>query len=128
MSKKLTPYQETFCRFMACDGMTPTEAYRGAYNPKEPMADWVGVEASKLLADPSVSLRMAELSKRVEDKAVEKALFTKEQAVAEYEEARQMAKNIEKPHAMIQATTGKAKVAGIEGATLDNEVVIKILR
>ena len=128
MQKKLTPQQEKFCKCVALEAMSATVAYREAYNPTDPKAEWVYEESRRTRDDPGVSQRIDELDKRVEEKSVDKALFTKEQAVDEYEEARVLAREEKKPHAMIQATTGKAKVAGVEGASEDNEIVIRILR
>ena len=57
---KLTKKQEAFAR--ACIGGTASDAYRAAYATKGMTAKTVNEEASRLLANPKISARVAELA------------------------------------------------------------------
>jgi phage terminase small subunit len=72
----LTPKQEKFAQCIA-DGMTQADAYRAAYNASKMSEGALHVEASKLLDNPKVSLRVKELK----GKLAQKALWTREMSV-----------------------------------------------
>ena len=58
--------------------------------------------------------------------AVEKTLFTIKTAEAEYEEARSLARKMDQPSAMVAATTGKARLYGMDrdaGARAGEDVI-----
>lgn len=68
--QRLTPKQEAFALAYVTLG-NASEAYRSAYNCKpdaKPAA--IAVEASKLLANPNVALRVSELQERASAKVV----------------------------------------------------------
>lgn len=73
----LTPKQEKFAQCVA-DGMTQADAYRSAFDvgPKT-KNETVWDSASKLMADPLVSHRVAELREQLSAKA----LWTREMSV-----------------------------------------------
>ena len=56
----LTPKQEAFAQNVA-SGMTQADAYRGSYNAEKMKPESVQVNASKLMADAKVRLRVEEL-------------------------------------------------------------------
>ena len=58
--KQLTPKEEKFAQLVVELG-NQSEAYRQAYDPKDPTADWIGIEASKMLSIPIISLRVDEI-------------------------------------------------------------------
>ena len=60
----LTEKQESFARRVALEGMSAAEAYRSTYNAARMNTNGVYVEASKLMAHPKVSARVAELRER----------------------------------------------------------------
>jgi phage terminase small subunit len=104
----LTIKQETFCQKYIETG-NASEAYRQAYNSKG-KTEVVAPEASRLLATPKVAARVAELRE-----AVTKAHgVTVSSLIAELEEARQVGAKREQAAAMVAATMGKAKLAGID--------------
>ena len=72
----MTPKQEHFAQCIA-DGMTQADAYRTAYSASKMSAGALHVEASKLLDNPKVSLRVQELK----GKLSAKALWTREMSV-----------------------------------------------
>lgn len=68
----LTSKQETFARLVA-EGNSQADAYRQAFNSKA-KPESVHVEASKLCADPKVSLRIQELKDDLAEKSLWKRL------------------------------------------------------
>lgn len=61
----LTPKQERFALLVA-EGVTQADAYRQAYDTKA-KPESIHVNASKLMADAKVALRVAELTKALEE-------------------------------------------------------------
>jgi phage terminase small subunit len=67
---ELTPKQEKFAQYIA-DGMSQADAYRTAYDVSaSTKASTVQVNASKLMSDTNVSLRVEELRKQLSDISV----------------------------------------------------------
>ena len=59
----ITAKQEAFCQALLA-GRSKSDAYRDAYNTKPcSTAGAIAVSASKLMADPNITLRIAELRK-----------------------------------------------------------------
>lgn len=106
----LTPKQEAFALAYVETG-NASEAYRRAYSAEKMKPASVAVNASKLLADAKVALRVQGL----QAKAVERHEITVDDLIRELEEARTAASNQEKPQAaaMVAATLGKAKLLGL---------------
>lgn len=65
MMSGLTPKQERFALLVA-EGVTQADAYRQAYDTKA-KPESIHVNASKLMADAKVALRVAELTKALEE-------------------------------------------------------------
>lgn len=74
---KLTAKQEKFAQSLA-DGMTQADAYRAAYSAGKMKSESIWVNASKLMADTNVALRVSALKALL----VDKALWTREKSVA----------------------------------------------
>ncbi len=74
----LTRKQEEFCQAIA-DGMNQSDAYRKAYSTEKMKPVSINVNASKLMADANVALRVKELKGALS----QKALWTRENAVSE---------------------------------------------
>jgi len=72
----LTAKQENFAQAIA-DGMSQADAYRSAFNAENMKDNSIHVNASKLMADTKVSLRVEELRERL----TAKALWTREKSV-----------------------------------------------
>ena len=67
---ELTPKQEKFAQYIA-DGMSQADAYRTAYDVSaSTKASTVQVNASKLMSDTNISLRVEELRKQLSDISV----------------------------------------------------------
>lgn len=87
------------------------EAYRRAYDVAEDARDsWIYVEATQLLDNPKIALRL----KEVRDEAKRLSLYNALAALDEYEEARKEAKDQKNPSAMVAAITGKVKLFGLD--------------
>ena len=72
----LTAKQESFALAIV-NGKTQADAYREAYNTENSQENSIYVEASKLVSNPKVALRIAELRKTL----VSKELWTREKSV-----------------------------------------------
>lgn len=104
----LTIKQETFCQKYIETG-NASEAYRQAYGTKG-KPETVARSAHELIGNPKVAARLAELRE-----VVTKAHgVTVSSLIAELEEARQVGAKREQAAAMVAATMGKAKLAGID--------------
>ena len=106
---ELTVKQEAFVQAYIETG-SASEAYRQAYDVSattKPETVWQS--ASRLLADRKVGARVDEMQKLAEGQT----LFGVEQALSEFEEARQLAMNNGQPSAAVAAITGKAKLFGM---------------
>ena len=106
---ELTVKQESFVQVYIETG-SASEAYRQAYAVSattKPETVWQS--ASRLLADQKVTARLIEMQKLAEAQT----LFAVEQALSEFEEARQLAMDNGQPSAAVAAITGKAKLFGM---------------
>ena len=72
----LTAKQEAFAQAIA-DGMNQSDAYRSAYSAGKMKPEAIHVNASKMMADAKVALRVAELREAL----ATKALWTREDSV-----------------------------------------------
>lgn len=109
MAGKITVKQERFCQVYMETG-NASEAYRQAYPKSQKWPeDAVRVNASKLLKNTNVSLRVRALA----EDALKRHEITVDTLVDELEEARQLAKSVETPSAMVAATMGKGKLLGL---------------
>jgi phage terminase small subunit len=131
----LTPKQEAFAQAYV-ETSNASEAYRRSYNAENMKPDSIHVNASKLLADAKVSLRVEELREELR----QKHRVTVDDILRELEEARTMAMTGERPQtaAMVAATMGKAKVlglitdkaevSGVNGQPVQHEMTVKFVR
>ena len=106
----LTIKQEKFCMVYIETG-NASEAYRQAYNTGKMSNDAVNVEASRLMDNPTVSLRLEELK----NKHAKRHEITVDTLLAELEENRQAALSamVVQSSAATAATMGKAKLLGL---------------
>ena len=104
----MTPKQEAFCLAYIETG-NASEAYRSAYNAAKMKPESVNVGASKLLADPKIALRVAELKSDL----VERHQVTADSIAKMLREDREFARECETPSAAVTATMGLAKLYGL---------------
>jgi len=107
-SAALTGKQEAFARAYVETG-NASEAYRRAYNAENMKPEAVWVEAGRVLSDPKVSPRVAELQAA----AAERAIVSVLSLTHELEEARALAMQEAMPSAAVAASMGKAKLHGL---------------
>ncbi|MBV2144230.1 terminase small subunit [Falsochrobactrum sp. TDYN1] len=106
----LTPKQEAFALAFFETG-NAAEAYRRSYDVSENAKDqWIYVEACQLLDNPKVAIRLQELR----DHAERHSIYTRQQALDEYEKARDLAIRAGNPSAAVSAINGKVKLYGLE--------------
>jgi hypothetical protein len=104
----MTPKQEAFCLAYIETG-NASEAYRQAYNVGKMKPGSVNVEAVKLLANPNIALRVAELKSEL----VERHKVTADTIAVMLREDREFARECETPGAAVSATMGLAKLYGL---------------
>lgn len=114
MANQLTVKQEKFCHLVVELG-NASDAYRQAFDSKA-KPESVYVSASRLLANDKIGLRVSEIRQELR----ERNRATLDDILAELEEARQLARDIEQPAAMNQASLGKAKLLGLDKQIVDH--------
>lgn len=113
----LTPKQEGFCTSYIETG-NASEAYRLNYDASGMGKNALHVAASKLLDNPKVALRLAELR----SVSAKRHAITVDDLIRELEEARAIALSAETPQtsAAVGATMGKAKLLGMDKQVIDH--------
>ena len=122
----LTPKQDKFARLYFEEGHA-SNAYRAAYNVENMTDKSVYEKSSELLANGKIAARLSELA----DRAAKRHDVTVDSLIAELEEAREKAEKDDKgAGAMVQATMGKGKLAGlivdkqkVEGGSLEQRLL-----
>ena len=117
--KPITQKQENFClAYVECGNAS--EAYRRAYNAENMKSESINVNASKLLADANLALRVSELRAL----AAQTTAITVADLIKELEEARQAALGAETPQAAAAtgATMGNAKLLGLDKQIIEQTV------
>jgi phage terminase small subunit len=112
-SEPLKGRQETFVQLYAEGDKSAAEAYRQAGYSK------VGARANstRLIAKDSTKARIA----HIKAKMAEKAKVTREKLAAEYNEALEIARSQNNAAAMVAATSGRARLFGLDKQTIVNE-------
>lgn len=120
----LTLKQEAFCQAYIENKGNASEAYRAAYAAGKMKLESIHVNASKLLADTKVALRISELQQEHRNKHD----VTVSGLLEELEEARQKALTAETPQASaaVAATMGKARLTGLDKVLIDLTADVKV--
>ena len=114
--KKLTPKQEGFCQDYITTG-SQTRAYELNYNVKNMQKNSIHSKAHELMQNGDVTVRINDLQERV----AKKFEVTVESLTNEYEEDRQLARELDMPSAAIAATNGKARIHGLDKQVVSND-------
>lgn len=119
----LTQKQEKFCQAYIEKG-NASEAYRTAYAADRMKPEAIHVNASKLLDNAKVSLRVAELQSEIK----QRHNVTVDSLIKELEEARQAALTAEtvQSSAAVAATMGKAKLTGLDKVVVELTGGVKV--
>ena len=104
----LTPKQEKFVQVWHATG-NKSEAYRQAYNAENMSAKVINVKAVEVAANGNVAVRFAELQKA----AKKRNDTTVDTLDAMFKEAWRIGKQNSNPSAMVSATSGLAKLHGL---------------
>lgn len=114
---KLTQKQENFCAAYVETG-NASEAYRRAYDASRMKPDSVSVNASKLMADARIALRLAELRQPV----IEAAQITLASHLARLEELSIGAEKAGQYSAAIGAEISRGKACGLYTEKVESTV------
>jgi phage terminase small subunit len=122
--RKLTPQQENFCQEYIKNKCNASEAYRQAYNCQESGDNTIWVNASRLLNDTKVSLRIQTL----QAEAAERNKVTVDSLTEELNEAKMLAYQLEQVSAGVSAIMGKAKIHGLDKTIISGDLNLKTVR
>ena len=118
---KLTPKQEAFAQAVVT-GLTQSDAYRAAYKVRPgTKAVSINVAASKLMADPNISIRVAKLRETV----AKKSQMTLETHLSDLLSLREMAAKGKQYSAAITAEVARGKARGIHVERSENTGAIE---
>jgi phage terminase small subunit len=106
--EKLTPKQEAFVSAYLQTG-SATAAYRRAYDASKMTSGAIEVEGKRLLKHPLITLRLRAAQERV----AAKSEVTAAKILDELREAWALARDKGQPSAMVAASMGRPKVAGL---------------
>lgn len=119
----LTPQQEKFAQSVA-SGMNQSDAYRNAYKVKpNTKHESVNVNASKLMADTNIALRVDDLRKP----AVIAAQMTLESHLNDLKGLRNMATKANQYGAAISAEVARGKASGLYTEKVDANITHRLL-
>lgn len=113
---KLTPKQEAFCLAYMENG-NASKAYRKTYKADAMKPESVNRLAFALLQNVKITSRLEELR----EIAAKRHEVTVDSLLAELDEARELARELAKPEAMVSATMGKAKICGHDKKILQHQ-------
>lgn len=116
----LTLKQEAFCYAYIENGGNASEAYRTAYDAGTMRDPVIWNEASRLLQNPQVAIRVQELRKAIEDAHK----LTVNDLLKELEESRAAALTAEtvQASAAVSATMGKARLLGLDKQKVEHDI------
>jgi hypothetical protein len=118
---KLTPKQEAFAQAVVT-GLTQSDAYRAAYKVRPgTKAVSINVAASKLMADPNISIRVSKLRETV----AKKSQMTLETHLNDLLSLREMAAKGKQYSAAITAEVARGKASGIHVERSENTGAIE---
>jgi phage terminase small subunit len=106
--ERLTRKQEAFV-YAYLETGSATESYRRAYDASGMTSGAIEVEGKRLLKHPLITLRVSAARQR----AAARAEVTVAKILAELREAWELARDKGQPAAMVSASMGRAKVAGL---------------
>ena len=104
----LTPKQESFCLKYIETG-NASEAYRQCYSAEKMSQEAIRVEASRLLENPNIALRLA----AIRAPALKRAEVTLEQHLNDLKRLRDAAERENQLSAAIKAEESRGKVSGL---------------
>ena len=80
---KLSNKRESFCRYIANDGLTPTEAYRKAFNVTSERKSTASEASSRLMKDSNVTATIEAMKQDISDKLASEVVWNKAKIISE---------------------------------------------
>ena len=80
--KQLSSKRENFCRYVS-DGLTPTEAYRKAYNVTSDRKSTATEAASRLMKDSKVTATIEAMKQDIQERVASEIVFDKKRIISE---------------------------------------------
>ena len=109
----LTSKQESFCKQVALDEKNYSDAYRHSYSTDNMKDETIHRKAYELIENGKVTARIEELKASLDSKAIEKALYTREQSFNYLRDIQDKALKSEKYNDIIKAEELKGKLASL---------------
>ena len=80
---KLSNKRESFCRYIAIDGLNPTEAYRKAFNVTSERKSTASEASSRLMKDSNVTATIEAMKQDISDKLASEIVWNKAKIISE---------------------------------------------
>jgi len=80
---KLSNKRESFCRYIAIDGLNPTEAYRKAFNVTSERKSTASEASSRLMKDSNVTATIEAMKQDISDKLASEVVWNKAKIISE---------------------------------------------
>ena len=108
----LTSKQEKFAQLVS-QGKSQSDAYRGAFDAGNCSDKTIHEKASILMADGKISARVDELRAQIMSKVAEEVAYDYQDAMAEFEQVRVRALEMDKLEAANTSILNKSKLSGL---------------
>ena len=83
MPYSLSNKRESFCRYVAIDGLTPTAAYIKSFNVTSEKRKTATEAASRLMSDGNVAAMIQDIKQGIQDKLSDNVVWDKQRIVSE---------------------------------------------
>jgi hypothetical protein len=80
---KLSNKRESFCRYVAVERLTPTEAYRKAFNVTSERKSTASEASSRLMKDSNVTATIEAMKQDISDKLASEVVWNKAKIISE---------------------------------------------
>ena len=80
---KLSNKRESFCRYIAIDGLNPTEAYRKAFNVTSERKSTASEASSRLMKDSNVTATIEAMKQDIRDRLASEIVWNKAKIISE---------------------------------------------
>ena len=80
---KLSNKRESFCRYIANDGLNPTEAYRKAFNVTSERKSTASEASSRLMKDSNVTAMIESMKQDIQDRIASEIVWDKQKIINE---------------------------------------------
>ena len=81
--KLLSNKRQNFCRYIAIDGLTPTEAYRKSFDVTSDRKSTATEAASRLMKDSNVTAMIESMKQDIQERIASEIVFDKQRIISE---------------------------------------------